>query len=83
MSQTYTGEYRDGVVVFPDGLPAIPEGSRVEVVHVEADEAIGAAMRPISERYADIIGIAEGLPEDFASEHDHYIHGTPRRGSGS
>ena len=22
---------------------------------------------------------AEGLPTDFAEEHDHYLHGTPRR----
>ncbi len=27
----------------------------------------------------DIIGKAEGLPPDFAAEHDHYIHGTQKR----
>jgi len=27
----------------------------------------------------EIIGKAEGLPQDFAAEHDHYLHGTPKR----
>jgi hypothetical protein len=24
------------------------------------------------------VGTIEGLPSDFAQQHDHYIHGTPR-----
>lgn len=24
-------------------------------------------------------GTAEGLPDDMAENHDHYIHGTPKR----
>jgi len=27
----------------------------------------------------EIIGQAEGLPPDFAAEHDHYLHGKPKR----
>jgi hypothetical protein len=27
----------------------------------------------------EVAGTAEGLPPDFAAEHDHYIHGTPKR----
>lgn len=27
----------------------------------------------------EVAGIAEGLPEDFAHNHDHYLHGGPRR----
>ena len=26
-----------------------------------------------------LAGTAKNLPADFAEEHDHYIHGTPRR----
>ena len=26
-----------------------------------------------------LAGIARDLPEDFAAQHDHYIHGTPKR----
>jgi hypothetical protein len=25
-------------------------------------------------------GIVKDMPPDFAAEHDHYIHGTPKRG---
>lgn len=27
----------------------------------------------------DLVGAAQDLPEDFAAEHDHYIHGTKKR----
>jgi hypothetical protein len=30
---------------------------------------------------AKLAGCVEG-PEDWAAEHDHYIHGTPKRGNG-
>ena len=31
------------------------------------------------ERWQSFIGIAEGLPEDFAENHDHYAHGRPKQ----
>jgi hypothetical protein len=33
----------------------------------------------IFERYRAFIGKATGLPSDFAAQHDHYIHGAPKR----
>ena len=27
----------------------------------------------------EIAGTAEGLPADFAENHDHYLHGAPKR----
>lgn len=27
----------------------------------------------------EVAGSAEGLPEDLAHNHEHYLHGTPRR----
>ena len=75
MAQTYSGEVRNGVVVFEGTPPPLPEGAKVTV------ELVQQPTRPktLAERYAAIIGIAEGLPPDLADEHDHYIHGTPRR----
>ncbi|EDY18335.1 hypothetical protein CfE428DRAFT_4119 [Chthoniobacter flavus Ellin428] len=51
----------------------VPDGTRVEVTLLEED----AASKPQNaldwmKKYA---GAIEG-PEDFAAEHDHYIHGT-------
>ena len=28
---------------------------------------------------AEFVGCIDGLPADLAAEHDHYIHGTPKR----
>jgi hypothetical protein len=54
----------------------VPDGTRVEVTVLEEktlpqQESILGWMK----KYA---GSIEG-PEDFAAEHDHYIHGTPKR----
>jgi hypothetical protein len=32
-----------------------------------------------STRYQGLVGLLNGLPADFSAQHDHYIHGTPKR----
>ena len=62
----------------------VPDGTRVEIT-LPAKLAASAATDgtpTLFETLQDFIGMAQGLPEDFAAEHDHYIHGTPKR-SGS
>ena len=77
MGETYMGEVKNGVV-FDAGMPLPPEGMKVSVAPA------AAADRPatLAERYSSILGIAEDLPADMAMEHDHYVHGTPRRSEG-
>ena len=41
----------------------------------EADPASST----LSDRLAWMVGSVSDLPADFSLEHDHYIHGTPRR----
>ena len=31
------------------------------------------------EALASLVGSVDGLPEDLALNHDHYLHGTPKR----
>ena len=31
------------------------------------------------EALLEVAGTAQGLPNDLAQNHDHYLHGTPRR----
>ncbi len=71
---TYTGKVKDGVVVL-DGPSRPPDGAtvRVEEVSPTPDQPSWA------EVFKDLIGAAEGLPEDLAENHDHYIHGAPKR----
>lgn len=76
---TYRGRVRNGVVEFEDGA-APPDGTEVRV------ESIGdgsPAERPpgtLGERLLRHAGTAgEGLPSDLARNHDHYLHGQPKR----
>ena len=77
MAETYTGQVQNGVVVFDEGTPALPEGARLRIELIaQAEHPQG---RTLAERLASVIGKAEGLPADFADQHDHYLHGQPKR----
>lgn len=75
MAETYLGEVRDGVVVFDGTPPALPTGTRVRIQPVERD----IALAELSQILLEFAGTAKGLPADMAEQHDHYIHGTPKR----
>lgn len=76
MAEIYTGEVRDGVVVFEAETPPLGEGTKVRVEPV-TDE--GLSTPTLADRLRPVIGVVKGLPRDFARQHDHYIHGTPKR----
>jgi hypothetical protein len=76
MAETYAGEFRDGVVVFEGPPPALAAGTRVRIVLIEPEDDTTSTL---AERLRPIIGAAKGLPPDMAEQHDHYIHGTPKR----
>ncbi len=69
----YRGHVENGVVVLDEPAP-LPEGAKVRV---EPEEP--PSEPTLAERLKDVVGIIEGLPLDFAAQHDHYIHGTPKR----
>ena len=75
MAEYYVGEVKGGVVVFDAGTPPPPEGTKVHVEPIGMDEAV----RDLSRRLLSVAGLAVGLPSDLAEQHDHYIHGTPKR----
>lgn len=72
-----TGTVSNGVVVL-DQPGVLPEGARVEVT-VKESGAPGTANEPTLQGLLKLAGCLDDLPADFAAEHDHYIHGTPRR----
>ena len=72
---TFIGQMRDGVVVFP-GPVAIPDGAEVRV---EVPSPSTLPNPTHFDLFRDIIGKAVGLPDDFAAQHDHYIHGIPKQ----
>ena len=71
---TYRRRVRNGVIVL-DEPGRLPEGTEMEVQPVAQP---GPAVT-LYDLLKDVIGIADGLPPDMAENHDHYIHGTPRR----
>ena len=71
---TYRGRVKNGVVVVEDSA-RLPEGAEVrnEVEPERADPPTWG------EVFQDVAGKAVNLPEDMARNHDHYLHGAPKR----
>lgn len=75
---TYQGHVQDGVVLL-DGDVRLPEGVKVRVDVLEAHAELEDEGPSLYEQLKPIIGIAKGLPADMAQNHDHYLHGQPKR----
>ena len=84
---TLEGVVKNGVIVLKDGLP-LAEGTEVQVIvtgkqlpsSAKGDES--GSEKPMSDLAKMLLkhaGTITDLPEDFAAQHDHYIHGTPKR----
>ena len=71
----YQGRIRNGVVVLEGGA-ALPEGTRV-VVGVRTPTK--RAKSTLGKRLLKFAGKARGLPGDLAENHDHYLHGAPKK----
>jgi hypothetical protein len=69
---TYRGHIENGSVVLDDAV-VLPEGTKLRV------EPLAESGRTLSERFGELIGCVSDLPADMAENHDHYIHGTPKR----
>ena len=67
------GTIKNGTIVL-DQPSSLPDGERVEV-----------DLKPIAQEQPTFIDLLEfagcmpDMPADFAAQHDHYIHGTPKR----
>jgi hypothetical protein len=73
------GTFTNGVVVF-DEPPPLADGTRVEVVvRSSLPPASPSKGEPTMRNLLKLAGKASGLPPDLAEQHDHYIHGTPRK----
>ena len=81
MAEIYTGQVRNGMVVF-EGPPPLAEGTEVRVepirADVEADERVASTRRMLISWARRAEANAPPLPADLAAEHDHYAHGKPR-----
>lgn len=76
MSITATVE--NGSIKLPREIH-VPDGTSVQVTLPE--QAAASAENPFG-WMDEFIGCIDTLPPDFAREHDHYIHGGPKREQG-
>jgi len=70
---TIAGTIQNGVVVL-DQPAQVPDGTRVQVVVIPEPDG-----EPTLRGLLKLAGTVNDLPPDFADQHDHYIHGTPKR----
>ena len=75
MAETYTGRVQNGVVVFDEGISPLPEGTRLQLQPIDMEKAL----EDLSKSLLELAGTVEGLPEDYAENLDHYLHGQPKR----
>ena len=68
------GTMQNGTIVL-DQPSSIPNGERVEV----EVRPVAKAASPLGAMLLRHAGKAVGLPADMADQHDHYLHGTPKR----
>jgi hypothetical protein len=81
----YRGIVQHGVVVLQG--TALPEGTEVTIIPVKAGVPVvkglatktSAESASIWQKLAQLGRDAEGEPSDLAANHDHYLHGLPRR----
>jgi hypothetical protein len=69
-----TGKVKNGVVVLPTEMK-LPDGTEVEITPLlSAKEA-----EDFTDELLRISRTTKDLPPDLAKNHDHYLHGLPRK----
>jgi predicted DNA-binding antitoxin AbrB/MazE fold protein len=69
--------YENGVFR-PIESVVLPEGTKGEVLLADAPAA-NAEQGPTLAGLLKFSGTVNDLPADMAEQHDHYLHGTPKR----
>jgi hypothetical protein len=67
---SFVSKVTDGKIEIPPGVN-LSEGAPVRVEPLKEET--------LATRLKAVIGSLEGLPSDFAAQHDHYVHGTPKK----
>jgi hypothetical protein len=76
----YDGHVEKGLVVV-DAAVTLPDGMKVkvEIPPVRGENLREASVPTLYEQLAPLVGAAKGLPPDLARNHDHYLHGQPKK----
>ena len=66
---SFVSKVANGKIDIPSDVE-LPDGTPVRVEPVKEET--------LAKRLQSVIGSVEGLPPDFAENHDRYIHGIPK-----
>ena len=69
---SFTASVENGEIVLPPGID-LPNGTIVRI------ELLQEAIPTVWDTLKKFDGIADDLPADMAANHDHYIHGHPKK----
>lgn len=77
---SYRGTVSGGMVIL-DNPGVLPEGAAVKVALVRNSASRRRKPQPLtlSQKLLRLAGTAQGLPSDMALNHDHYLHGLPKK----
>ena len=73
-----TGRVVNGTVVL-DQPGKLEDGTEVRVRPVTKPEMAQDNNGSLSEMLLSFAGVIEGLPQDMALNHDHYLYGLPKK----
>jgi len=76
---SFEGIVINGTLVLDNG-EQLPDGTRVQVI-IREQSAPSSSVEAtnLGQRLLKFAGIAQGLPSDMAANHDHYLHGLPKK----
>ena len=75
---TYIGHIEHGQVVL-DSPVTLPEGAKVTIAIFSEQSQTETQPKSLLDRLQSVVGQVKDLPADFAINHDHYLHGQPKR----
>ena len=74
MIMSYSGTIKNGVVVLPPGAQ-LPDGMEVELTPLIRAQDV----ETFTDELLRIARETKNLPPDLARNHDHYLHGLPKK----
>lgn len=71
---SFEGHILNGVAVFDEPV-SLPDGLKVRIVPVSEEAPSSTTRKTLAERFQNIIGAVDDLPDDMAKNHDDYLYG--------
>jgi len=75
---TLLGHVKDGRIELDHPL-SLPEGAKVQIELLVGEEQPNGAGESLADKLLSYAGRISDAPSDLAAQHDHYLHGTPKK----